>query len=1030
MSVPFGFTAFAAGEISPALWGEVSLPKFAIACATARNMVVDYRGGLKSRAGFVYVATSPQSFGTPPRLVRFQFSNTQGIVLEFGSLYLRFIQNGAYVLSGGSPYQIATPYNSGDLRYLKFTQSADVMSITCVNPSTASFTGSIAGTVLTVGSMTGGTIVAGGILQGQGVAAGTIITSFGTGTGGTGTYNISISQTIASQEPLNLAYEYAPMDLKRSGPISWTLTATTIASGVPAPAGCAVTATVNPSGSLLPTAYSFVVTAVDPSTGAESVASNIGTCTNSVDIAETAGSLIVSWNPVTLSSGHQPYYRIYKAPASYDTIPGNVTNANPPPIGALFGLVGTSYGTQFIDSNITADLTQVPPLHLNPFARGQILASGASGGSSDFTSPPTITITTATGSGASLLAHLDWGTSTTGTPTSVVVANNGSGYASTDTAASSGGGGSVQPTISVTFGPMTGTYPGVVAYYQQRRIYAGSLNNPNTFWASQPGQYTNFDSGQPPVSEDSITATPWSVQVNGIQWMIPMPANLVVFTGNGSWVVGGTGSFLANIEPITPTNTQAVPQAAIGCSATVPPQPVNLDILYLTSKGYSVRDLVYQPYFSLYIPRDISILSTHLLEGHTILEWAWADEPMKVLWAVRDDGVLLSLTYLQEQEVYGWARHDTQGVFCSVCTVSEPPVDAVYCVVLRYLNGGRGYTIERMDNRLWKSVEDPVCVDAAFQLPQPQPNAQISVSAPSGNVSVTAFNGTPFSNLDVGSVIRAAGGIIKITGFTSSTVVSGTVVLPLTTGVPPVMGGNAAIPVFVQPGQWSMTAPVGSVTITDPVLGTHPLGGLNVYGMADGVPIGPLAVSGGGVVTLPFAASQVTLGLLYSADYQSVYANPPGPTMQGRRKDVTDVVIRVAQSGYGNFYNTTVPTLQGGSNQPDGSAQSPISLAPTWSNLVPVVPGPEAKPPLSYTSVAGVTVQPLFSGDCKSWLQGAWRKPGQVAVRASGVPLNLTSVIPDINPGDIPEAGIEDDKRGADQPGRRMGRAPSLAMLS
>jgi uncharacterized phage protein gp47/JayE len=63
----------------------------------------------------------------------------------------------------------------------------------------AGFTGSIAGTVLTVTAMTQGTIQTGYLLNGFGVTANTTIASLGSGTGGTGTYNVSLSQTVASE---------------------------------------------------------------------------------------------------------------------------------------------------------------------------------------------------------------------------------------------------------------------------------------------------------------------------------------------------------------------------------------------------------------------------------------------------------------------------------------------------------------------------------------------------------------------------------------------------------------------------------------------------------------------------------------------------------------------------------------------------------------------------------------------------------------------------------------------------------------
>ena len=62
----------------------------------------------------------------------------------------------------------------------------------------ATVTGSIATTVLTVTAVTGGILRVGMYISGTGVTAGTQITSLGTGLGGTGTYNISASQTVAS----------------------------------------------------------------------------------------------------------------------------------------------------------------------------------------------------------------------------------------------------------------------------------------------------------------------------------------------------------------------------------------------------------------------------------------------------------------------------------------------------------------------------------------------------------------------------------------------------------------------------------------------------------------------------------------------------------------------------------------------------------------------------------------------------------------------------------------------------------------
>lgn len=64
--------------------------------------------------------------------------------------------------------------------------------------TSAVVTASISTTTMTVSGVTSGTLAVGQTISGSGVAAGTVITAFGTGTGGTGTYTVSVSQTVGS----------------------------------------------------------------------------------------------------------------------------------------------------------------------------------------------------------------------------------------------------------------------------------------------------------------------------------------------------------------------------------------------------------------------------------------------------------------------------------------------------------------------------------------------------------------------------------------------------------------------------------------------------------------------------------------------------------------------------------------------------------------------------------------------------------------------------------------------------------------
>lgn len=793
--------SFAAGELSPELLGRVDLAKYVIGCSTEKNFFVNYRGGALSRPGTKLVGTSGQP-GTalPPRLIRFQFSNTQGYVLEFGEAYMRVIFQGGYVLDGsGNILTVVSPYPAFALPALKFTQSADVMSFT--HPT------------------------------------------------------------------------FPPYDLKRLSSTNWVFAATSFGTTLAAPATLTAVPTVTTTGTV--TQYAYVVTSIDAVTGEESVASPVATVTNSVDISSTAGSASLNWAPVAGAAT----YNVYKAPPSYGTAV---------PIGSLFGFAGTSYGTQFVDTNITQDLSQVPPLHKNPFSPGQVIAVTITGIGSGADATTTVVVSSASGAGAVLVPVV-----VAGGVVAVIVQNPGSNYTNADTLVFAGAGSGFSGTIQI--GPQSGTFPSCVAYFQQRRVYANTNNQPDTYFMSQPGAFTNFDSRVPSSDSDAIIGTPWSQQVNGIQFLVPMPGGLVVLTGSGAWQLTGAGGSSISPQAITPTNQQAQPQAYNGCSSTVPPLTINYDILYVQAKGSSARDLNYNFYLNIYTGTDLTLFSSHLFTDHTILEWAWAEEPYKVVWAVRDDGILLCLTYLKEQEITGWTRHETQGTFVSVCTVTEPPVDAPYFVVKRTIAGVPKYFVERMDDRIWDNVADAWCVDCAL-----------------------SYSGTPITT----------------------------------------------------------------------VTGLDHLDGMVVTGLADGQVIVPQTVVNGSI-TLPVAASTITVGLGYTCQLQTMYleAGQGAPTVQGRRKNVNSVVVRVNASR----------GLEVGTNQVDDST-TPTGTAPPWTNATGMIQIKERN-----NSIAATAAVPLYTGDYYVNVPGDWKRPGQVAIQQEfPLPAELLAIVSFVSSGDDP----------------------------
>lgn len=82
-------------------------------------------------------------------------------------------------------------------------------------------TGSISGTTLTLTAVTEGTVKVGQVITGTGVTTNTIITALGTGTGGTGTYTVSASQTVSSTTIQSFGPLAAPGNIGWSAVTAW-----------------------------------------------------------------------------------------------------------------------------------------------------------------------------------------------------------------------------------------------------------------------------------------------------------------------------------------------------------------------------------------------------------------------------------------------------------------------------------------------------------------------------------------------------------------------------------------------------------------------------------------------------------------------------------------------------------------------------------------------------------------------------------------------------------------------------------------
>ena len=252
-----------------------------------------------------------------------------------------------------------------------------------------------------------------------------------------------------------------------------------------------------------------------------------------------------------------------------------------------------------------------------------------------------------------------------------------------------------------------GNKPSAVGYYQQRRIFANTTNEPQVVYTTQTGNFDSLRTSEPARDDDAVTFTIVGSQVNEIRHIISLDS-LLLLTSGGEWKTTE-----GQDQVLTPSSIGVRQQSYNGAS-WVPPVIINSTALYLQEKGARIRDLGYEFTSDSYTGNDLSLMSEHLFEGFEITSMAYAAEPYSILWCVRSDGVMLGLTYLREQQVWGWHRHVTDGLFESVATITEGNRDAVYVVVKRTIKGATRRYVERLDPREQTNAEDCFYLDSGL----------------------------------------------------------------------------------------------------------------------------------------------------------------------------------------------------------------------------------------------------------------------------------------------------------------------------
>lgn len=216
-----------------------------------------------------------------------------------------------------------------------------------------------------------------------------------------------------------------------------------------------------------------------------------------------------------------------------------------------------------------------------------------------------------------------------------------------------------------------GNYPRAVTYHQQRKWFAGSINAPQTLWATRTGTEQDMSFTIPSRDDNALEFAIASREVQTIQSLVPL-RDLLVLTSGGVWKIAA-----ANSDVLTPSSVSADLVAYAG-STYVQPVTTESAVLFALARGGRIGEIRYAEEASDYAVNDMSLLASHLFDGYTIKEMAIVDMPTRIVWVLRSDGTLLSLAYQPEHKVVAWHQHELGGEntrVLSICAVPGPLID-------------------------------------------------------------------------------------------------------------------------------------------------------------------------------------------------------------------------------------------------------------------------------------------------------------------------------------------------------------------
>lgn len=656
-------TSFNAGELTPLIYSRIDIDKYDNGLKTGTNCYVTPQGPVKRRNGSKVIASTKSNSSTQA-LVKFQFNVDTNYTLEFGNQYIRFYDESSQIQSGGSPYEISSPYSASEVQNITYVQDGDTLYLAhpSYEPRVLTRTSDTSWSLTTLNALTPATYEAG--------------------------YDPNV--TITPNATTGLAKEmYAGLSSIRTSSFQWTA-----------------------SGSGTDEYYLEASGGGDPS------------ITEPVVVTENGDAMTIG-TAGTLAAGRWDWAD--NDSLGFSTVYVRLTDGADPDSKAT-DYVQQSSADVFLEADIgrqvkqdsgngrasiTAILTtaSVTVDILEDYDDTSAIAAGSwyldlspiSELTSNGSSPGSIVTITSDNIGTTT----NWDTFRSSDIGKYIRMNSGIVKITELTNAYTVKGEVIKGLTSLSetddwtlesdSWDSTRGYPRAVTLYQNRLWFGGTVAQPQTLWASETGLYDKFGVGT--ADDDALEVTLSSNVAAQINWIVSS-RDLIVGTSGAEHTISGSTTGTA----ITPTNIKQVPRTYIG-SNTQTPVVVGSEVLFISKSQRKIRSFRYDFNIDGYVSEDLFFLAEHLVTSD-IVNIAYSVEPFSQLYVTLSGGDILTASYVRAQQVIGWTTYTTDGDYKYVQTISNGANDDLWVIVERDVNGTATTYIERFDTGTGSDAAD------------------------------------------------------------------------------------------------------------------------------------------------------------------------------------------------------------------------------------------------------------------------------------------------------------------------------------